>query len=77
VDGLHESAIEAGFPNILVVEMAVAPVRPDGPLGGSGLLICNPPFTLGRELETVLPALTERLAQSPSAQWRVEWLRQR
>ncbi|ACA19587.1 protein of unknown function DUF519 [Methylobacterium sp. 4-46] len=40
--------------------------RPDDPtrLSGSGLIAVNPPFTLAAEMETVLPALAERLARA-------------
>jgi 23S rRNA (adenine2030-N6)-methyltransferase len=76
VDSLHRRAIEAGFSNILVAEMAVARIAAEGPLGGTGMLLCNPPYTLGQELERALPAITERLARTDAGQYRVEWLRQ-
>ncbi|WP_428406921.1 23S rRNA (adenine(2030)-N(6))-methyltransferase RlmJ [Hyphococcus sp.] len=43
--------------------MNVRKPRPDGGLAGSGVVIVNPPWKLGRELEVVLPALAERLSQ--------------
>lgn len=41
-------------------------------LNGCGLFIINPPWTLAQEAEQLLPALTERLAQTDYGAWRVE-----
>ncbi|MFE1601728.1 23S rRNA (adenine(2030)-N(6))-methyltransferase RlmJ [Methylobacterium sp. ID0610] len=47
---------------------------PDDPtrLSGSGLIAVNPPYTLAGEMETVLPALAERLARGAYGAFRCE-----
>ena len=56
----------AGIPDILRAELRVGPIRADGPLNGCGMVVVNPPYTLERDLETLLPALAERLGQDRS-----------
>ncbi|TVR10998.1 MAG: 23S rRNA (adenine(2030)-N(6))-methyltransferase RlmJ [Salinarimonadaceae bacterium] len=56
----------------LRIETTIA--RPDGSgrLVGSGLIVVNPPWTLREEMEAVLPALAERLAQGDYAGYRCD-----
>ncbi len=70
VSGLKES----GIGKLLRTELWVRGPGVDAGFRGSGLIIRNPPFTLAGELETMLPALTELLAQGEGAGWRVEML---
>ena len=51
--------------------------RPDDPdrLNGSGLFVVNPPWTLAKEAEFILPALAARLARAGFGAFRVEPLR--
>lgn len=70
VSGLKES----GIGKLLRTELWVRGPGGDAGFRGSGLIIRNPPFTLARELETMLPALAELLAQEESAGWRAEML---
>jgi 23S rRNA (adenine2030-N6)-methyltransferase len=60
VEGLLALLQEAGIPRLLRLELVIHR-KPTG-LGGSGLLIINPPWRLRDEAETLLPALAERLA---------------
>ena len=46
----------------------------DGTLYGSGLILVNPPFTLERELNVVLPALATLFGEGRGGQ-RVEWIK--
>lgn len=71
----EESAAESGFADILMVELHVDRPMADGPLVGTGMLIANPPYTLAREMETLLPELAARLALSDRATSRIDWLR--
>lgn len=62
-------------PNTLVAELTVRAVVHEGGLAGSGLVIVNAPWMLDQELAILLPALRDRLAQTPEARIRTEWLR--
>ena len=44
-------------------------------LGGSGLIIVNPPWTLESELRTLLPALADLLAPGGRGATRIDWLK--
>jgi 23S rRNA (adenine2030-N6)-methyltransferase len=62
------AAIDAlNLDKILVTELFIRPPTDPGILSGTGLVIFNPPFTLAGKLQTVLPALTSRLASEPGA----------
>jgi 23S rRNA (adenine2030-N6)-methyltransferase len=53
---------------ILRCELTVLPLRTDGALAGSGLIVVNPPFTLEADLQIMLPALTRLLAPQPGSE---------
>ncbi|CAN1540135.1 ComJ Protein involved in catabolism of external DNA [Rhabdaerophilaceae bacterium] len=75
VQRMEQTAIEAPFANLLVVELHVDQLQREGPLSACGLLIANPPFTLVDDLSTLLPELAARLALSDLARYRLDWLR--
>jgi len=62
------------IPRILRLELAVEPVRTDGPLSAAGMIIVNPPFTLEDDARRLLPALSACLARGPGASVQVETL---
>lgn len=70
VSGLKES----GIGKLLRTELWVRGPGAGAGFRGSGLIIRNPPFTLAGELESILPALVELLAQGEGAGWRAEML---
>ncbi|MBL8907981.1 MAG: 23S rRNA (adenine(2030)-N(6))-methyltransferase RlmJ [Rhizobiales bacterium] len=78
-DGLSDALVDGVRANVppktLHAELVVRAVVQDGGLAGSGLVIVNAPWTLDEELEILLPALRDRLAQAPEARSKVEWLR--
>jgi 23S rRNA (adenine2030-N6)-methyltransferase len=41
-------------------------------LGGSGVVVLNPPYQLGRQLRVVLPRVIELLRQAPEAGFTVD-----
>ncbi len=52
----------------LLASMTVASGDRDGfGLSGSGVLVCNPPFQLARQLRETLPLVVEHLGRSPDA----------
>jgi len=59
---------------ILRVELTCPPVETPGRLGGTGLLVINPPWRLAGELAQLLPALRSALAISRDGGVRVDWL---
>lgn len=61
-----------GIPRILLVEMVLDDRDPER-LGGSGLLVVNPPWTLEDELKILLPALAS-LFGGDQGTGRVAWL---
>jgi 23S rRNA (adenine2030-N6)-methyltransferase len=60
VEGLLARLEQAGISRLLRLELTIHS-KPAG-LGGSGLLVINPPWRLHGEAEILLPALAERLA---------------
>jgi len=56
-------------PETLCVTLTVRTPVADGGLAGSGLVIVNPPWRLDRALNALLPALAQRLGQTPAHAW--------
>ncbi len=70
----HRSLQQAGFAEVLCVELQLYPVDSGLWLNGCGLAIANPPWQLAAALQDLLPALATILRQSAEPTWRVEWL---
>ena len=70
VAGQAEATRPAG--KCLRLEFSVAAQQQDGPLASTGLLMVNPPWTLGGELKTILPELEKPLGQGGAARFRLE-----
>lgn len=68
------AAKASGLPKLLVLELHVDRARAEGPLAACGLLVVNPPWRLQDDLQALLPALAERLAQGDRTGWRCDWL---
>jgi 23S rRNA (adenine2030-N6)-methyltransferase len=71
-DALARQLRKLSVPNILRSELTIGPPRADGGLIGSGLVVVNPPFTLERDLCSLMPDLCRLL--SPDAAARANWL---
>jgi 23S rRNA (adenine2030-N6)-methyltransferase len=65
----------AGAGKCLRLEFSVAPQVADGGLTSAGLLIVNPPWTLGSELKAILPELEKPLGQGGAGRFRLETAR--
>jgi 23S rRNA (adenine2030-N6)-methyltransferase len=72
-DALARSLKRSGIARILRAEMAVGATSAQGPLGGCGLVIVNPPWTLADELSVLLPALAKALS-SRNSNHRLDWI---
>ncbi|HOV58593.1 MAG TPA: 23S rRNA (adenine(2030)-N(6))-methyltransferase RlmJ [Rhodanobacteraceae bacterium] len=70
----HRWFIERGVKKTLVAELLLHPDNSALRLNGCGMLLVNPPWKFDRQLEELLPALTQRLAQGRFGQHRVQWL---
>ncbi|MGZ5876268.1 MAG: 23S rRNA (adenine(2030)-N(6))-methyltransferase RlmJ [Bradyrhizobium sp.] len=71
-DALARRLRKLSVPNILRSELTIGPPRAEGGLIGSGLVVVNPPFTLERDLCSLMPDLCRLL--SPDAAARADWL---
>jgi len=72
-DALARSLKRSGIARILRAELAVAATPVQGPLGGCGLIIVNPPWMLADELSVLLPALAKALS-SRNSNHRLDWI---
>jgi 23S rRNA (adenine2030-N6)-methyltransferase len=74
-DALARRLQRLGIAKVLRSELVLGPLRADAGLGGSGLIVVNPPFTLESDLRSLLPGLGRILAspEQPAAQ-RLDWL---
>lgn len=70
VEGFAKRVTRLGIPKILRVELT-AGVAAAGKLASCGILLVNPPWTLQRELETILPALVRRIGNDDSTRYRL------
>jgi 23S rRNA (adenine2030-N6)-methyltransferase len=71
-DALARRLRRLSVPNILRCELTMGPPRADGGLVGSGLVVVNPPFTLGRDLRMLMSVICPLLA--PEAAAKTDWL---
>jgi 23S rRNA (adenine2030-N6)-methyltransferase len=77
-DALARRLKRSGIARILRAEFAVDATPAQGPLGGCGLIVVNPPWTLENELATILPelvrALGSRNSNSRNSNYRLDWI---
>jgi 23S rRNA (adenine2030-N6)-methyltransferase len=64
-----------GIAKLLRAELTIRKPSMPPRLYGSGMIVVNPPFTLADELNVLLPALTEVLADAGRGGWTREWIR--
>lgn len=73
-DALARRLKKLAVPNILRSELMLGAPRPQAGLVGSGLVVVNPPFTLERDLRTMLPPVGKALSRAAAV--RTDWLAQ-
>ena len=71
----HRHFAAGPFEKALAAELLVQPDDSPLRLNGCGMLIANPPWKIDATLAAMLPALQVKLARSPSASYRLRWLR--
>ncbi len=64
VQGMIQALQNSGIPDILQVEWCVQTDHDGLGMTGSGLFIINPPWTLAKTMQDLLPLLTQHLAPS-------------
>jgi len=72
-DALARRLRRSSIARILRAELAVAATLAQGPLGGCGLIVVNPPWTLENELAAILPELVQALG-SRNSNYRLDWI---
>jgi len=72
-DALARNLKRSGIARILRAELAVGATPAQGALGGCGLIIVNPPWTLADELSVLLPTLAKALS-SRNSNHRLDWI---
>jgi 23S rRNA (adenine2030-N6)-methyltransferase len=72
-DALARRLKRSGIARILRAELAVGATLAEGPLGGCGLIVVNPPWTLEAELAVMLPELATVLG-GRKGNHRLDWI---
>jgi 23S rRNA (adenine2030-N6)-methyltransferase len=62
------------LPKVLRAEILVAPLGDPARLGGAGMVLVNPPWTLESELSAILPALVRIFGGRGRPGFRLDWL---
>ncbi|WP_210396222.1 23S rRNA (adenine(2030)-N(6))-methyltransferase RlmJ [Motiliproteus sediminis] len=70
IDRLQQAIKASGIARIDLYELCVAPDTSPG-MGGSGMVVINPPWQLRAEMEITLPWLAERLAPEGGGRYRI------
>lgn len=74
VQRFYRAAAQTGPKKILLAELSVRRTEADGPLAATAVIVVNPPYRLDQRLRTLLPFLSNRLAQGEGAGHRLSWL---
>jgi 23S rRNA (adenine2030-N6)-methyltransferase len=73
-DRFHRTLLTLGIPKTLRLELDVDAAAEETKLGGTGMIIVNPPWKLKEEAEVMLPFLARVLKQGARTAWRADWL---
>lgn len=65
---------EMNIRKLLLVELRIMEDSSESRLGGSGMIIANPPWGIEEELNSILPWLWSSLSQERCGGWSVRWL---
>lgn len=74
IDRLHRDFVGTGIKKILVIELCVKGDTEERGMTGTGMVVINPPWKLVSQMESLLPWLTEELAQDSDASYSLSWL---
>jgi 23S rRNA (adenine2030-N6)-methyltransferase len=73
-DALARRLRRSGIAKVLRAELAIPAAPASNRLGGCGLIVVNPPWTLESELALMLPELASLLAGAGAGGHRIDWL---
>ncbi len=73
-DALAKRLRRLAIPKMLRAELTVQPLSDPARLNGCGLILVNPPWTLEKELSTLLPALAAVLGRDGKGGFHLDWL---
>jgi 23S rRNA (adenine2030-N6)-methyltransferase len=74
VAGFIRKLARLALPKLLRTELVVDDISPAGRLGGCGLIVANPPWTLEAELQVLLPVLAHLLSRNAARRFKLDWL---
>ena len=74
VERFHRMLVATGISKILLAEFSPYPEDMALRLNGCGMVVINPPWKLDATLDSLLPALLDRLRQHPAGRSTVTWL---
>ena len=63
-----------GIRKILQIELAVRPDSDQRGMTASGMIVINPPWTLEKQMKSILPYLSTVLAPQGTDSWSVNWI---
>ena len=67
IDQMERQFCDSDVCNVLQLELQMAPDNEEYGMTGTGLFIVNPPWTLTRQADAILPYLTTQLGDSDSS----------
>lgn len=73
IDYMEAQLKKRGLKNIWLYEMGIEADENSG-MTASGMIICNPPWTLEKKAKSVLPVLSKTLSEDGESRFRVECL---
>jgi 23S rRNA (adenine2030-N6)-methyltransferase len=76
VAAFRQRLAETDIPKILDISLAIRAPSSEPRLDGCGMVVVNPPYTLGAEMKGLLPALVEALAEGPGAGFELSGIRE-
>ncbi|MEE1674269.1 23S rRNA (adenine(2030)-N(6))-methyltransferase RlmJ [Agarivorans aestuarii] len=74
IDKLEKQLINSGIRNIQLFELGIRHDSEEMGMTASGMIVINPPWTLMKEMQEVLPYLAETLGEEGEGNWRAEVL---
>jgi len=74
IDNLEKQLCNSGIRNIQLFELGIRHDNEDFGMTASGMIVINPPWTLLKEMQTVLPYLADTLGEEGEGNWRAEVL---
>lgn len=73
IEDMIEGLEGLGIRKILQIELGVSPDTNERGMTASGMIVINPPWTLERDMNDILPFLKEAIAPV-TGHWKVDWI---